>query len=824
MRTPLARVLLSAHLRPAPILIVIVAAALAPAHASAQAPTPSERVPARLIARAQAAGRVRVIVQYLMPFQPESELADTRAVAVQRGQIAALRGAVLTSLAANYVGRVRSFATVPYLAADTDVGALRALEASPLVASVREDALHRPALFDSTPLVGATDAWNAGYSGQEWTIAVLDSGVDSTHAFLGSKVISEACYSTTSSANNSASLCPGGASASVSAGSGLPCSASISGCDHGTHVAGIAAGTSGSFSGVARDATIIAIQVFSRFDSSSDCGSTPAPCVLAYTSDIMMGLERVYALGGSFKIAAANLSLGGAIFSAPCDAEPLKPAIDQLRAVGIATVVSSGNDGSSGGMTTPACISSAVSVASTTKWDEISSFGNTASFLSLLAPGSSIWSSVPGGGFTYKSGTSMAAPHVAGAWAVLKQRKANASVSEILAALRQTGQSLLDTRPAGGLSFPRVRVKAALDALSTRPRLMVDLPAHVGTLAQPFAISGWALDQAASSGTGIDAIHVWAHPNPGSGASPVFVGAAAYGGSRPDVGAIFGSQFVSSGYGLIVRGLAPGSYQFVVYGHSSVAGAFNIAQTVTVTVAAPLSRPRMAIDTPAAGATVYPSFVLAGWALDAGAASGTGVDAVHVWAYPNPGSGAPAVFLGAATYGGVRSDVGAAFGTQFTSSAYRLTVAGLALGTYQLVVYARSTVTGSFNNAMTLTVHVAADPQMWVDLPMAGTAVNQPFAVAGWALDRAASGGSGVDAVHVWALPAGGGAAIFLGAAAYGASRPDVGAVFGSPFTGSGFGLTVSTLSPGSYQLIVYAHSTVSGTFNNAVQLHIVVN
>jgi hypothetical protein len=78
---------------------------------------------------------------------------------------------------------------------------------------------------------------------------------------------------------------------------------------------------------------------------------------------------------------------------------------------------------------------------------------------------------------------------------------------------------------------------------------------------------------------------------------------------------------------------------------------------------------------------------------------GTGVDAIHVWAYPDPGSGVPPVFVGTPTYGGPRGDVGAAFGdARFTASGYSLSVNTLASGTYDLVVYTHSTVTNTFNN------------------------------------------------------------------------------------------------------------------------------
>ncbi len=78
---------------------------------------------------------------------------------------------------------------------------------------------------------------------------MLDTGVDKSHPFLAGKVVSEACYSSDFS-GFAESTCPGGDGAAIN--SGRPCSASVSGCDHGTHVAGIAAGHNGSLSGVAQ--------------------------------------------------------------------------------------------------------------------------------------------------------------------------------------------------------------------------------------------------------------------------------------------------------------------------------------------------------------------------------------------------------------------------------------------------------------------------------------------------------------------------------------------------------------------------------------------
>lgn len=82
-----------------------------------------------------------------------------------------------------------------------------------------------------------------------------------------------------------------------------------------------------------------------------------------------------------------------------------------------------------------------------------------------------------------------------------------------------------------------------------------------------------------------------------------------------------------------------------------------------------------------------------------------------------------------------------------------------------------------------------------------------------------------VDAVHVWAFPKDGSAPIFLGAATLGIERPGVGAIHGPQFTFSGFNLIVNTPLPAAnYSLIVFARSTVTGTFNNSVLVGIIVS
>ncbi|MBW2667731.1 MAG: S8 family serine peptidase, partial [Deltaproteobacteria bacterium] len=279
-----------------------------------------------------------------------------------------------------------------------------------------------------------------------------------SHPMLTGKLVAEACYS-------AGRDCPNGKQTQVGSGAAAPCSYSDD-CQHGTHVSGIAVGNGPVLDGIARGAKLIPIQVFSKFKGPTNCGFGISTCALSYVSDQLKGLEHVLSLQPSHSIAAVNLSLGGTRYSSPCDDdEPARKAvIDNLRSVGIATVIASGNDNDSNGISTPACISTAISVGSTSKSDVVSSFSNSDTFLSLLAPGGLIQSAVPGGGYEVWNGTSMVTPHVAGAWAILKQYSPTASVTGVLSALQNTGLPVTDSR--NSVTKSRIRILSATADLS----------------------------------------------------------------------------------------------------------------------------------------------------------------------------------------------------------------------------------------------------------------------------------------------------------------------------------------------------------------------
>jgi uncharacterized repeat protein (TIGR01451 family) len=447
---------------------------------SVQAISPSQQLDGlqQLVAQAQESGSVRVLVQLDLPFRAEGELETDQAVQAQQANIDGLQGMVLEQMADTNTAVIATFKYIPYLALELDDVALETLAALPSVVAIEEDIPVPPSLSSSIPVIGADAAWSAGYTGAGQTVAILDTGVDTSHAAFttgGNRIVSEGCYSTTNASYSATTVCPGGVEEATGVGTGVDCTAVVgpanskaqSDCSHGTHVASIAAGDDGgSIVGVAPDANIIALQIFSLFNSTTYCGGF-SNCVLTFTSDQILALEHVYELRNSYDIASVNMSLGGGQYFAACDSDSRKAAIDNLRAVGIATIIASGNDGFRDSMGAPACISSAISVGATDDVDNVASFSNIAPFIDLVAPGVSIFAAVPGGAGT-KQGTSMATPHVTGAWALFKQAVPGASVDEAVAAF-QAGAVPVDDNRSGGVEtgLARLNINNAINSYVT---------------------------------------------------------------------------------------------------------------------------------------------------------------------------------------------------------------------------------------------------------------------------------------------------------------------------------------------------------------------
>jgi len=404
-----------------------------------------------LLQQARSSGHVRIIVTL--------RLAGAAGGASQA--IVQARSRLLERLPSAHVsvlgGRTWSF---PSVVLEADATGLNLLARSPFVAGIEPDSLLRPADAGSDTDVGAPQAWNLGYSGSGEAIAILDTGVQDSHPFLGGRVIAEACFSGGGQAGSS--LCPNGQASQVGVGAAAPCTSSED-CSHGTAMAGIAAGDgtySGGpgFSGVAPQAKIVAVQVYSTAGPSA---------IAAYESDVINGLNWVYQESAAIPIAAVNLSFAApdTDYSTPCDAlnPAIVAAIAALRAAGIATVVATGNDGLTDGIEYPSCVSNAISTGAVDDDDSVPSFGDRGSNLMFWAPGVAVASADATSGFMAYTGTSDSAAVLSGAFAVIRSAAPHVTLDQILSALKATGRQIND--PVSGVTAPRIQIDAAIASL-----------------------------------------------------------------------------------------------------------------------------------------------------------------------------------------------------------------------------------------------------------------------------------------------------------------------------------------------------------------------
>lgn len=434
-------------------------------------------------------GAVRIIVRHVAPESAMSGGLEEASAAVTSAQDAILRsvGVGLESTGKD-THSVRRLKYTPVFAMTVSREELDKLAADQRVVSIFEDRLESVKLDQSGRIIDqarGNGAIPAGVDGKGATVAIIDSGVDGAHPFFGGRVTLGGCFSTTDERLGTRTVCANGQNAEIAPKAGANCPINVEGCDHGTHVAGIAAGartsgTQGPRYGVAPAAKVMALQVFSRIDAAATCTrfGHRAPCALTLISDQIAALEHVLSQVGKTPepIAAVNMSLGGGEHAAACEDDPRKLVIQQLRRANVAVVVASGNNGFNNAANSPACITGAIAVGSTTKADAISDFSNASPIVALLAPGSSIMSSVPGGRFASLDGTSMAAPHVAGAFAVIRARFPTATVEQIETALKTTGTAIRDGRAQGRHTAARIRIDLAMQALGRNATAAVPAP------------------------------------------------------------------------------------------------------------------------------------------------------------------------------------------------------------------------------------------------------------------------------------------------------------------------------------------------------------
>lgn len=414
----------------------------------------------------------------------------------------------------------------------------KAIEGLPGVAGVSDDKQGFLELDVSLGVIGADITRATGLTGAGKTVAILDTGFDQEHPFLAGRVVAEACFSTNQAANSISSLCLGGATSLTGVGaSSLDVPACDGGpvrgnlCNHGQHVAGIAAGgtnggTDAPASGVASGANLVLVKMFSR---AENCGTRPSPCATFFNSDLLAGLNFVLGLVPTQDIVALNMSFGYGEFATACDDEDFAVTLAALllRTSGVMPIKSAGNSGFANAVSFPGCVSSVVAVGNSTSDDLLNSGSNRGDLLRLIAPGTEIISSIENDGYTAFTGTSMAAPHVTGAFAVLSQAYPSENIEQLLDRMISTGVPI--TYNNGANTTPRLNLAAAAEVepqppsvtlLSTSVTVPEGTPAtNGGTITDPY---GGAATLTASRGMVVVNGSGWAWSEPTNENGPAY--------------------------------------------------------------------------------------------------------------------------------------------------------------------------------------------------------------------------------------------------------------------------------------------------------------
>lgn len=364
---------------------------------------------------------------------------------------------------------------------------LKKLEKNPNVESIELVGVKFPFLVTSVPLINATTTWTKKFSGinitgVDQTACILDTGANLSHSDLLNK--NATCVIDCTDTNCFENCTEGDFNG------------------HGTHIAGIIS-ANGTLKGVAPGSKFIAVKVCINSGGEAAC----------YDDDIRAGIDWCISNSSVYNISVISISLGSStLYPDYCnyqdDPSNLTLGINNAVARNISVIVATGNNANTTAIASPACIQNSTSVGDTydanvggvawtsctdssTSADQIVCHSNRNSITKLFAPGALINSTWKDGGYYNTGGTSMAAPHVAGAFLLINQYKkleSNKTLlpSQIQSSLNSTGKQISDS--GSGLTFSRINILAAILDLDEKEPI-VNLTTPSGLISQTSNIS-----------------------------------------------------------------------------------------------------------------------------------------------------------------------------------------------------------------------------------------------------------------------------------------------------------------------------------------------
>ncbi len=302
--------------------------------------------------------------------------------------------------------------------------------------------------------INAQSVWDQGFTGEGTTVAIIDQGVNLNHPYFVGQIIDGYCFVEATSSFR----CPNGSleQSGVEAASQRKIGSQFSTEDHGNMVAGIVAGnpTNEAPGGVAPGSDILMANVDLTL------------------SGILAGLRYVDQRKEELNIVALSMSWGGYFTEIPrewlrCDTNPelqqMAAVLSSLRKSGVIPFASAGNTPTLDIATSlfPSCLKDAVAVGSVNQANDVSWYVTMSDKVEIVAPDYTISANT----FSYirSSGTSAAAPLVAGSYALLRQAFPNHGAEQVLSAIKVSGKPINDVIRK---NIPMVDLRAAYLLLS----------------------------------------------------------------------------------------------------------------------------------------------------------------------------------------------------------------------------------------------------------------------------------------------------------------------------------------------------------------------